>query len=440
MAIENSLSAINSADEMDDLENFVGKLKTHRWLLAAALVLFLVLVSTSLLDAMAAIWSIAALFVAAILSPPQDRQTTATHDLAGHNSSVYDQAFAFLDVIPDPVMLIGHNGNIEFTNPEFDAAFGAAEKGSSSLLRFRNPDIQKIIREVMNGGEPKPIEYSETKPIARWFSVSAKAVKFENARQLFLVHFHDLSETKRTERIRSDFIANASHELRTPLASLTGFIETLAGPAHDDAEARDRFLKIMQEQAERMSRLIDDLLTLSRIETGKGGEQFTRVGVKDTLIHVIDALRPMAHSSNTEIKSNIDDRKDDIFVRGSGDELIQLFENLVENAIKYGGENGKVELIVTQPADANNIAVEIRDFGPGIPEEHIPRLVERFYRVDVQTGRGKQGTGLGLSIVRHIVQRHGGRLNIKSAIGKGSTFIVILPKINENILNNSEIK
>lgn len=426
-----TVSVENSADEMDDLDKLLERLRTHRWLLAAILVVFLVLISMELLSTTTAIGSIIVFFATAILSPQKSKQTGDANIVVTDNADIYDEAFAFLDVIPDPVILIGHSGSIEFTNPAFDAAFGVTEKGSSSLLRFRSPDIQKIIQEVMAGGKPKPIEYSETKPIARWFSVSAKAVSFENAKELYLIHFHDLSETKHTERVRSDFIANASHELRTPLASLTGFIETLAGPARNDEQARDRFLKIMQDQAERMSRLIDDLLTLSRIETGKGRAQFAKVGVKDALMHVIDALRPMAQTSNTEIKSDIIDTQNEIYVRGSGDELIQLFENLIENAIKYGGENGKVEIVLRQPIDTDEISIEIHDNGPGIPEEHIPRLVERFYRVDVETSRGKQGTGLGLSIVRHIAERHGGRLSIKSEIGKGSTFIVALPKVNE---------
>ncbi|MEM9574474.1 MAG: histidine kinase dimerization/phospho-acceptor domain-containing protein, partial [Pseudomonadota bacterium] len=397
MDIHSTISGDESTGEMGDLEKVLEKLTAHRWILGAALFVFLVLVSIGLLDAITAIGCIIILFATALLSPIKSKQADASTIVAVDSAEIYDEAFAFLNVIPDPVMLIGQSGSIEFTNPEFDTAFGTTEKGASSLLRFRSPDIQKIIQEVMDGGNPTPIEYAETKPISRWFSVSAKAVKFNTANELYLVHFHDLSETKHTERVRSDFIANASHELRTPLASLTGFIETLAGPARNDEHARDRFLKIMQDQAERMSRLIDDLLTLSRIETGKGRSQFTNVGVKDALMHVIDALRPMAQGSNTEIKSDISDTQNEVFVHGSGDELIQLFENLIENAIKYGGENGKVEIVLTEPNKADEITVEIRDNGPGIPEEHIPRLVERFYRVDVETSRGKQGTGLGLS-------------------------------------------
>lgn len=434
MGIESTVSAENSADEMDELEKLLERLKTYRWLLAAIILVFLVLVSTDRLSALAAL--VCALVLgAAILMAPQKNAKAQAKEAIVDEAELQHKALAFLDVIPDPVMLIGQSGNIQFTNPEFVAAFGATQNGSSSLLRFRSPEIQNFIQLVINGDKAEPIEYAETKPISRWFSVTARAVEDNNLKQLYLIHFHDLSETKHTERVRSDFIANASHELRTPLASLTGFIETLAGSARNDEEARDRFLKIMQDQAERMSRLIDDLLTLSRIETGKGRSQFAKVDVRNALRHVIDALRPMAQNANTSIDAQIGDDSESVFVHGSGDELIQLFENLLENAIKYGGENGKVEIVLSAPADNGDIAIEFRDSGPGIPEEHIPRLVERFYRVDVETSRGKQGTGLGLSIVRHIAQRHGGRLNIRSEIGQGSTFIVTLPFAPEETLH-----
>lgn len=430
MDARNTVSIENSADEMGDLEKIQKRLLAHRWLLMAIVFVFIALIVTNLLDVFTALLSILALFAAAALAPRQSNRAQAS-TVATEYTDLDDRSFAYLDVIPDPVMLIGPTGLIEYTNAEFISAFGELAEGSSSLLRFRSPEIQTFIQSLIEGEPAAAIEYSESEPIARWFLVSAQAVERDEFDRRILVHFRDLSETKQTAKVRSDFIANASHELRTPLASLTGFIETLSGPARNDEKARDRFLKIMQEQAERMSRLIDDLLTLSRIETGKGKAQFEKVDLRGPLLHVIDALRPMAQGTNTEINSKITDEKQAIFVHGSGDELIQLFENLIENAIKYGGSNGTVVINLNEAENENEITVEVSDSGPGIPEEHIPRLVERFYRVDIETSRGKQGTGLGLSIVKHIVQRHGGRLNIRSKIGEGSTFVVTLPTLGD---------
>jgi two-component system phosphate regulon sensor histidine kinase PhoR len=227
--------------------------------------------------------------------------------------------------------------------------------------------------------------------------------------------------------MRADFVANASHELRTPLASLLGFVETLQGPARDDPQARDRFLAIMREQALRMSRLVDDLLSLSRIEQHLHVQPETSVDLSGIVRHIVDTLSPMARDNNVALEI---DAPHTVTVTGDRDELLRVAENLVENAIKYGtggaSERGnRVEVAVV--AQNGQGIFSVRDHGPGIAPEHLPRLTERFYRVDAGESRAKGGTGLGLAIVKHIVARHRGRLSIDSRKGDGATFTVALP-------------
>ena len=227
--------------------------------------------------------------------------------------------------------------------------------------------------------------------------------------------------------MRADFIANASHELRTPLASISGFIETLRGPARNDEKARDSFLQIMQTQTARMARLIDDLLTLSRIEMKPHLPSRENIDLGETVAGVIDSLRHLAAEYGVVVA--FERPPQPVLVSGNRDELIQVFVNLLENACKYGQSGGRVDVSVA-PAEggpAPEIAVTFRDYGPGIAEEHIPRITERFYRIDAEKSRVKNGTGLGLAIVKHILTRHEGRLVVRSKPGEGASFVVYLP-------------
>jgi two-component system phosphate regulon sensor histidine kinase PhoR len=251
---------------------------------------------------------------------------------------------------------------------------------------------------------------------------------------LAVVALHDVTELTRVERMRADFVANASHELRTPLAALLGFIETLQGPAKDDAEARHRFLGIMHQQAGRMSRLVADLLTLSRIELSEHSRPIGRADLGAILKRVTETLEIQARTK--KIRIAVDFPPDLPPVNGQDDELSQIFQNLVDNAIKYGREGTDVEVKAcvaaeTPPAypdrTAKAIAVAVRDRGEGIARENLPRLTERFFRVDTARSRRLGGTGLGLAIVKHSVNRHRGALAIDSVLGEGSTFTVYLP-------------
>jgi two-component system phosphate regulon sensor histidine kinase PhoR len=222
--------------------------------------------------------------------------------------------------------------------------------------------------------------------------------------------------------MRADFVANASHELRTPLAALSGFLDTILGAARNDEKAQAKFLGLMRSQADRMRRLIDDLLSLSRIEMNEHVRPSGEVDLVQVASHVRDVLSPMAREQGCEVKVESDGP---LTVPGSRDELVQVVQNLAENALKYASSGKLVEIRVRRNGDMADIGVI--DHGPGIAEEHIPRLTERFYRVNVQESRSRGGTGLGLAIVKHIVNRHRGRLTITSELGNGSAFIVKLP-------------
>jgi len=291
-------------------------------------------------------------------------------------------------------------------------------------LRFRAPEMQALLDDLTSGAVVSTtIDYGEKLPVERVFRVSAAAIG--HGTDLGVLVFKDQSEARRIDRMRADFIANASHELRTPLASIAGFIETLRGPARNDAAARDRFLTIMQDQTGRMARLIDDLLSLSRLEMKPYLGPGTRVGLHATLDAVIGSLAPLAQESGVSVERTFPDLP--VTVPGDRDELFQVFQNLLENACKYGQSGGRVAVSVQPAPEGAGASFSVRDFGPGIAEEHIPRITERFYRVDAATSRAQKGTGLGLAIVKHILTRHRGWLSIDSRPGKGAAFTVHLP-------------
>jgi two-component system phosphate regulon sensor histidine kinase PhoR len=295
---------------------------------------------------------------------------------------------------------------------------------------LRIPDVLDGIRRATASGTEERVEFSERIPADRWLEACIAPVVQGggSARPLLLITIHDLSSIRRVEEVRADFVANASHELRTPLAALTGFIETLQGPAREDVQARERFLGIMKQQATRMARLIDDLLSLSRIELKVHQQPQTLVDLVAIVRQVSDGLQTLARDRGVEIKLEI--AAAPLTIRGDRDELIRVFENLIENALKYGAPGKRVEVKSGRETRADGGAeavIAVRDFGPGIAPEHLPRLTERFYRVDVVESRTQGGTGLGLALAKHILNRHRGRLAIDSALGQGATFTVRLP-------------
>ena len=245
--------------------------------------------------------------------------------------------------------------------------------------------------------------------------------------ELAIVQIEDQTDARRAEALRSDFIANASHELRTPLAALIGYIETLQHHARDDAEARERFLAIMGREAGRMQRLVDDLMSLSRIEMTEHLRPVEAWSLAEIAAESVLVLTPIARQQGVTIEADLPAEGER--VHGDRDQLAQVFANLIDNAMKYGGAGATVRVRSAGPdrAHPSRVGVSVEDDGPGIEREHLHRLTERFYRVSAATSRNKGGTGLGLAIVKHILNRHHGRLEISSTPGKGSVFTVWLP-------------
>ncbi|MEP2117955.1 ATP-binding protein [Bauldia litoralis] len=332
----------------------------------------------------------------------------------------------FSEALPDPCMVLDRRGVVRFANSRAIAAF-SIRPGDPLAFRLRVPDLLAAFDRVAKGGPAEGVEFAERVPTERWFAAWFAPFDAGHRQGNFIaLILDDLTERHRSERIRVDFVANASHELRTPLASLAGFIETLQGPARNDTEARERFLGVMQEQANRMSRLVDDLLSLSRIEMKQHVRPSGEVDLCSVIRHLGDALEPLSSEMKVTIESDLPDAP--VLVTGDRDELIQVFENLLENACKYGQSGGRVEVSVNPAREEEGPSVTVRDFGPGIPAEHIPRLTERFYRIDVDASRKHRGTGLGLAIVKHILARHQARMSVDSRPREGADFRVIFPQ------------
>jgi two-component system phosphate regulon sensor histidine kinase PhoR len=402
-----------------------GRLWQARWLFIAAVAAVLVLHAGGGGSTLAVSAIVLALLAVAALSPrrilPERPASAAVLSRPPANAEL--SAASLAAGVADPLIVFDERGVVTLANSAAASAFGDIQAGISMPLKFRAPEMQELLESMLSGRFPsKTVEYTERVPIERVLRVTATAVG--RGTGLFVMVFKDQSESRRIDRMRADFIANASHELRTPLASIAGFVETLRGPAKNDAAAREQFLQIMQSQTSRMARLIDDLLSLSRLEMKALSAGNARVDIGQVIESVVDSLRPLAAESGVVIENRMG--PDKIEVPGDRDELFQVFENLVENACKYGQSGGRVVVSATQSGDSE-IAVEVRDFGPGIAEEHIPRITERFYRADVENSRSHKGTGLGLSIVKHIVTRHRGRLSITSKLGEGAAFTVHLP-------------
>ncbi|MEP9354917.1 ATP-binding protein [Xanthobacter sp. KR7-65] len=345
------------------------------------------------------------------------------------------QAAAVVAALPEPALLLSASGEIVTANERVALAIGPTRVGDPLSFVVRVPEVLDAVRAAAADGLPRRVEFAERIPLDRWLEAHVVPLRLEppggrnapDAPDAVLLTFRDLTQQRRVEQMRADFVANASHELRTPLASLSGFIETLQGPARNDTAARERFLAIMASQARRMSRLIDDLLSLSRIELNAHVRPQTKVDLCGILAHVCDTLSPLARDRGVTLEQVADAA--DLEVFGDRDELIRLFENLVENALKYGAAGKKVEVRLAR--ENGTAVVSVRDFGPGIAPEHLPRLTERFYRVDVAASRDQGGTGLGLAIVKHIVARHRGRLGVESELGAGAIFSVRLDVLPE---------
>ena len=338
-------------------------------------------------------------------------------------------ALGLIEALPDPVVIV-EGDRIACANAPARALFPKMRIGELLAMVLRAPDVLDATQSVLLSGAAQTVPWRERVPVERIFEVRVAPYDAPEGPRRVVLTLRDLTEAHRVERMRVDFIANASHELRTPLASLLGFVETLQGAARDDPKAREHFLAIMRDQGRRMARLIDDLLSLSRIEQNQHVLPQARVDLASVLGHVLDTLAPVA--AETGVTIHFEPPAQPVIVRDDRDELVRVAENLVENAIKYGARDDgtPTDVQVELSAERGQALVRVRDHGRGISPEHLPRLTERFYRVDAGQSRAKGGTGLGLAIVKHIVARHRGRLSIESQLGKGATFIVALPLLD----------
>jgi len=333
--------------------------------------------------------------------------------------------------IPLPVLLIDRQERIAAANEAAHALFGSGIVGRHHILTLRQPGLLDAIEGTLRHRQPGQGRHTITGPAREiTYRVTVSPINAPGEAGAICV-FEDITEIEQMGHIRRDFVANVSHELRTPLTALLGFIETLKFAARDDPAARTRFLDIMEREAERMNRLVGDLLQLSRVEADERVRPTERIDVAALVLMTIAALRPMADAAGVVLEVSGD--TEPLMLPADADQLTQVFHNLIENGVKYGGSGKVVRIAIRREARSTVLrgpAVEIAvtDEGEGIDAIHLPRLTERFYRVDSHRSREKGGTGLGLAIVKHIVNRHRGRFRIESTLGAGSTFTVTLPE------------
>ena len=347
-----------------------------------------------------------------------------SHDLIGE----------FVSAVPMPALMVDQTERIISANTDAKTLLGQNIEGRHYATILRQPQvIEAMEQSLRTKGPAKTRHLSNDGAQDTAFQVECRYLNGVGAVSggAVLVVFQDVTHLEQATQMRRDFVANVSHELRTPLTALMGFIETLQSSARDDADARDRFLQIMTDEANRMNRLVGDLLSLNRVESQERVRPTEELELKGLLQSTLNSLRPLADDASVTMVVNAP--AEPVMLPGDSDQLRQVFTNLIENAIKYGGSGGSVTINVL-PSERDTamrgpaVRVQIVDKGPGIDAVHLPRLTERFYRADSHRSRQLGGTGLGLAIVKHIINRHRGRLRVESDLGKGSVFTVILPR------------
>ncbi|MFC3836541.1 sensor histidine kinase [Paracoccus rhizosphaerae] len=353
----------------------------------------------------------------------------------------------FLDGVPLPMLAVDRQARVVAANPPAMSLLGTDILNRPFVTVLRHPSIVQAVDWVLDpAGTPAPAADPEL-PAPSEHAATLRAQFAIEGRDILAevtvaplpaplgrgatVALVDRSVAEEGEMMRRDFVANVSHELKTPLTAMIGFIETLRGPARDDTRARDRFLDIMEREAGRMNRLISDLLSLSRVQAEERRRPSGEVDLPGLLNSVLATLAPRAEAAGVVVRT--EGLGQPVRLPGDADQLTQVFQNLVENALKYGGSGGSLRVALARVPHEPVLrgpgwAVTIEDRGEGIEEQHLPRLTERFYRVDPHRSREQGGTGLGLAIVKHILNRHRGRLRIESRRGEGSRFTVILPE------------
>ena len=425
------------------------------------------LIGAAVLQPANAVWLLAAAALVALSPWATNARSTSTvaaepepaTPAPAHDAALLDNIF---ESLADPVLVVSGGEPDDIAGRRIVLANAAArdllriQSGGALLVPvLRDPMVLEAVDEALFGGITRTTDYAGVGAQTRHWRALTRPLPSPDLDPLAMVVLRDETDVRRMELMRVDFLANASHELKTPLASLSGFIETLKGHARDDPRARDKFLDIMAAQADRMSRLVSDLLSLSRIELNEHIPPAGRVDLARAAADVVDAVSVLAAERGVVIR--LEDREIRAPVHGDRDEILQVVQNLVDNAVKYSPASGSVEIAIrpditldegSAPWSGENrgagatrlplvtpdretgqryAAVTVRDHGPGLAREHLPRLTERFYRVEGQKSGERQGTGLGLAIVKHIVNRHRGGLTVESAPGQGAAFTAYFP-------------
>ncbi len=344
-----------------------------------------------------------------------------------------------INSLPNVILMLDSDLNFLQTNQAAKNIFGWNYLNIIEKI-ISDEKIRSLCKQVQESGEGVDIKYDFTDVYYYFFDIRFEKFPINSPNKIAVILIlQNLTQEKKTEKMLNDFVANASHEMKTPLASISGFIETLS-EVENDEKSKKEFLRIMKEQSERMNRLINDLLVLSLAESSTHRDKFTSIPLAEVMEEGLANLRKLAESRNVKIKTNVETSLPNVV--GDRDDIIRVFDNLISNAIKYSKENSEVKIDIFSSTNKNNklrvfpanqklVCFSIQDFGEGIDEKHIPRLTERFFRIDKARSRNLGGTGLGLSIVKQIVENHNGYLEIKSKLGEGSTFSVYLPVMEE---------
>jgi two-component system phosphate regulon sensor histidine kinase PhoR len=353
------------------------------------------------------------------LEAAQRRQRQAALDVQAQQKILFDSML-------EGLLLLDPNRKIHLANRTFLNFFGIKTelRGKTVVEALRLPELDGLLRRVAT--EKQVLDYEIRLPglTERWLQVNAAAVtNAAGEREGTILVFHDLTRIKQLERQREEFVANVSHELRTPLSLIKGYVETLLDGARNQPETAEHFLKIIERNANRLDLLIQDLLTISALESGRMKLDLLPVNLRALAEKVFAQLQPKAEGKQTQLVNELPE----LTANGDANRLDQVLTNLVDNAIKYGRASGIIT-VGGKKRDDGTLEIFVRDDGPGIPPEAINRVFERFYRVDKARSRDQGGTGLGLSIVKHIVQAHGGEVRVESELGMGATFFFTVPK------------
>jgi two-component system phosphate regulon sensor histidine kinase PhoR len=347
-----------------------------------------------------------------------DERRQAAHELRSHQEVIFDSMI-------EGLLLLDGGGRIQLANRAFAGLFGVASdiRGRTVIEALRLHELAALVTSLDTQKQVLGFELKLADPNERWLQINAAAIFNDRGqREGTVLVFHDLTRVKQLERARQEFVANVSHELRTPLSLIKGYVETLLDGARDNPEVATKFLQTINRNAERLRLLIDDLLTISELESGRVKLNPQAVALAPVVAKVLEDFRDRAGAKEVSLVNGAGE----LTVRADIDRLEQVLGNLIDNAIKYGRSTGTVT-VGGRAADGGQVEVFVQDDGPGIPPEALERVFERFYRVDKARSRDQGGTGLGLAIVKHLVQSHGGRVWATSEPGRGATFYLVLP-------------